>query len=158
MRLQVLSRMPLTLTPTGDPIHLTHIRGYLLLATPSGLAVFNTSGYNNRQTPKMVVAHPYAIVASAFASQDEVGSSSSFSSCEILLNSRVWLNSHHAYLTDLCKGLTSHGNVASASEVVQSTLLIVWYAGHWLNSHHAYLTDLCKGLNPHANVASAFGL
>lgn len=70
---QVLSRVPLSLTPTGGPIHLTHTRGYLVLAAPSGVAIFNTTGFSNRRAPKMILAHPYSNVASAFVSDDSVG-------------------------------------------------------------------------------------
>lgn len=63
--LQVLSRVPLSLAPTGGPIHLTHARGYLFLAAPTGVAVFNTTGFSNRRSPRMILAHPYSNVASA---------------------------------------------------------------------------------------------
>lgn len=64
---QVVSRVPLTLAPQGSPIHLTHARGYLYLATQTGVAVFNTTGFSNRRGPKMILAHLYAEIASAFA-------------------------------------------------------------------------------------------
>lgn len=64
---QVMSRVPLSLAPTGAPVHLTHARGYLFLAAPAGVAVFNTTGFDNRRGPKMVLAHPYSNVASALA-------------------------------------------------------------------------------------------
>ena len=64
---QVMSRVPLTLAPTGDPVHLIHARGYLFLTASTGVAVFNTTGYDNRRGPRMVVAHPYSSVASGFA-------------------------------------------------------------------------------------------
>lgn len=67
---KVLSRVPLSLAPGGGPLHLTHVRGYLVLAAPTGLAIFNTTGYSNRRAPKMILAHPYSNVASAFASGD----------------------------------------------------------------------------------------
>ena len=70
---QVLSRVPLSLAPGGGPLHLTHVRGYLVLAAPTGLAIFNTTGFSNRRAPKMILAHPYINVASAFASGDMVG-------------------------------------------------------------------------------------
>ncbi|KAL0038832.1 hypothetical protein WJX79_009875 [Trebouxia sp. C0005] len=67
---KVLSRIPLSLAPGGGPAHLTHVRGYLILAAPTGLAIFNTTGFSNRRAPKMILAHPYSNVASAFASGD----------------------------------------------------------------------------------------
>ncbi|DBA70997.1 TPA: hypothetical protein ACH3X2_011432 [Trebouxia sp. C0005] len=69
---KVLSRIPLSLAPGGGPAHLTHVRGYLILAAPTGLAIFNTTGFSNRRAPKMILAHPYSNVASAFASGDMV--------------------------------------------------------------------------------------
>lgn len=63
---QVLSRVPLSLAPTRGPVHLTHARGYLFLAAPNGVAVFNTTGFDNRRGPRMVLAHPYSNVASGF--------------------------------------------------------------------------------------------
>lgn len=67
-----MSRVPLTLTPIGDPVHLTHSQGYLFLAASTGVAVFNTTGYDNRRGPRMVVAHPYSSVASDFAPEGMV--------------------------------------------------------------------------------------
>lgn len=64
---QVMSRVPLSLAPTVGPVHLTHARGYLFLAAPTGVAVFNTTGFDNRRGPKMVLAHPYSNVASDLA-------------------------------------------------------------------------------------------
>lgn len=71
--LQVMSRVPLTLAPIGGPVHMTHVRGYLFLAAPTGVAVFNTSGFSNRRAPRMILAHAYSNVASAFAPEDMVG-------------------------------------------------------------------------------------
>lgn len=68
-----MSRVPLTLAPTGGPVHLTHARGYLFLAAPTGIAVFNTTGFNNRHAPRIVLAHPYPNVASDFAPEGVVG-------------------------------------------------------------------------------------
>ena len=71
--LQVMSRVPLTLAPSGGPVHMTHVRGYLFLAAPTGVAVFNTTGFSNRRAPRMILAHAYSNVASAFAPEDMVG-------------------------------------------------------------------------------------
>lgn len=68
--LQVLVRLPLTLAPTGRAVKLTHARGYLYLATPTGVAVFNTTGYGLRRPPKMVSAHSLSSIAAAFTADD----------------------------------------------------------------------------------------
>lgn len=73
---KVMSRVPLTLAPTGGPVHLTHARGYLFLAAPTGIAVFNTTGFNNRHAPRIVLAHPYPNVASDFAPEGVFGEAS----------------------------------------------------------------------------------
>ena len=69
-----MSRVPLTLAPAGGPVQLTHARGYLFLTAPTGVAVFNTTGFNNRRAPHMLLAHPYTNVASDFAPEGMVSS------------------------------------------------------------------------------------
>ncbi|KAL3138593.1 hypothetical protein ABBQ32_006360 [Trebouxia sp. C0010 RCD-2024] len=64
---KVMSRVSLTLAQAGVPVHLTHARGYLFLAAPTGVAVFNTTGPSNRRAPHMLLAHTYTNVASDFA-------------------------------------------------------------------------------------------
>lgn len=76
-----MSRVPLTLAPTGGPVHLTHARGYLFLAAPTGVAVFNTTGFDNRRGPRMVLAHPYSSVASGFAPEGMVSCKVPLVSC-----------------------------------------------------------------------------
>ena len=72
--LQVVSSVPLTLAPTSGSVQLTHARGYLMLATETGVAIFNTTGSSMRRAPKMVSAHSYANIASVFDPGDMVSS------------------------------------------------------------------------------------
>ena len=65
-------RLPLTLEPTGDAVHLSHARGYLYLATPTGVAVFNTTGFGLRRPPKMVSTHSLGDIALACTADESL--------------------------------------------------------------------------------------
>ena len=73
---QVMVRLPLTLEPKGDAVHLSHARGYLYLTTPTGVAVFNTTGFGLRRPPKMVSAHSLGDIALACTADESLVSQS----------------------------------------------------------------------------------
>lgn len=106
LHVQVMSRVPLSLAPTGGPVHLTHARGYLFLAAPTGVAVFNTTGFDNRRGPKMVLAHPYSNVAADLARDGMV-------SCSVHM-----LSNESLYYASLASHYSKKCSCASAALLV----------------------------------------
>lgn len=121
--------MPLTLAPTGGPVHLTHARGYLFLAAPTGVAVFNTTGFDNRRGPKMLLAHPYSSVASHCAPESMVTRSLHVfvDRCKQIAKSLLLVLSFVSVVCpDLCTALLGHnvsvGETSGCSCISQNVL------------------------------------